>query len=53
MKHTEAADDVKIDIERYLIIPFTTQSKDNPKHRIVLVKDTEEKQGSILFLGNL
>lgn len=25
MKHTEAADDVKIEIERYLILPFTTQ----------------------------
>lgn len=47
MKCTEAADDVKLE-GRYLIIPFITQCKDNPKHKSV-IKDSVRTTKKVLY----
>lgn len=50
MKRTEIADDVKFEAERYLIVSFITQCKDNPECKSVVIKDTVRKNKGVLYL---
>lgn len=50
MKHAEIADDVKFEVERYLIVSFITQCKDNPECESGIIKDTVRKNKDVLYV---